>query len=95
MLVTKFIVTTILIQFNDAPPLHPLSAGNAPPIKYSDIGLGCSSFYGKIQSSIFFHEKEISTCRGQYLLLLTYNSLVKHQSDKLKVIMVIMIYYLS
>ena len=67
----------------------------APPIKYSDIRLGCSSFYGKIQSSIFFHEKEISTCRGQYLLLLTYNSLVKHQSDKLKVIMVIMLYYLS
>ena len=52
------------------PLCTPLSTGNAPPIKYSDIRLGCSSFYGKIQSSIFFHEKEISTCRGQYLFLL-------------------------
>ena len=41
-------------------------------------------FYGGLQSSLSFHKKEISTRQGQYLFLLNYNLLVKHQIDKLK-----------
>ena len=41
-------------------------------------------FYGGLQSNLSFHKKEISTRQGQYLFLLNYNLLVKHQIDKLK-----------
>ena len=62
-----FIATTKMIQSNDA---HP----NAPP-KYRrcitlhpGIESGYSSFYGQLQSSLFFHEKrDITTLGMQYL----------------------------
>ena len=56
-----------------------------PP--YLGIGLDYSSFYEGLQSSLFFHEKRDITALGkQYLFPLNYNSLVKHQIDKLKVV---------
>ena len=64
------------------PLLHPLNTGDAP--LHPGIGLDFSSFYGELQSSLSFHKKEISTRQGQYLFLLNYNLLVKHQIDKLK-----------
>lgn len=53
-----------------------------PP--YLGIGLGYSSFYGGLQSGLFVHEKrDITTLGKQYLFLHNYNSLVKHQIEKL------------
>ena len=66
---------TIIKKETIAPP-------NAPP-KYRrcitlhpGIGSGYSSFYGQLQSSLFFHKKERSTHQGQYLFLF-YNSIIR------------------
>ena len=57
------------------PLLHPLHPGN---------GLGYSSIYRKLQGGLFFHEKRDINAPGSISLSSYYNSLVKHQSDKLK-----------
>ena len=48
------------------------------------IGSGYSSFYGQLQSSLFFHEKRDINAPRSISLSSYYKSLVKHQSDKLK-----------
>ena len=65
---------------------------NAPP-KYRrcitlhpGIGLGYSLFYGGLQGGLFFHEKRDINAPRSISLSSYYKSLVKHQSDKLKVV---------
>ena len=58
------------------PLLHPLHPG---------IGLDYSSIYRKLQSSLFFHEKRDINAPRVNISFSYYNSLVKHQIDKLEV----------
>lgn len=51
-----FIATTILIQGNDCTPFCPPKYRRCITL-HPGIGSGYSSFYGQLQSSLFFHEK--------------------------------------
>ena len=79
MLVSLFIVTTILIQSNGCTPFcTPLHPG---------IGSGYSSFYGKMLSSLFFHEKRDINSPRSISLSSYYNSLVKHVRTSFHVVL--------
>lgn len=65
-------------HFDTIQRLHPLNTGDAP--LHPVIGLDYSSFYGGLQSSLFFHEKRDITALGKqyfFLLIIIHLSSIK------------------
>ena len=63
------------------PLLHPPKYRRRP--LHPGIGLDYSSFYGGLQSSLFFHEKRDINVPRSISLSSYYNSLVKHRPNNL------------